>query len=96
MARDVGRALHDNAVNPGPVRTEGFPQNRLKGTRFDRFVLRPQRVAEAVLRAVERGTPESYVFGAYRLAGLLQAALPGTLVRLTARRRLHAERGRSP
>jgi uncharacterized protein len=90
------RGVRVHAVNPGPVRTEGFPQNRLKGTRFDRFVLPPQRVAEAVVRAVERGTPESYVFGAYRFAGLLQAALPGTLVRLTARRRLRAERGRSP
>ena len=70
----------------GPVRTEGFPQNRLQGTRFERFVLEPERAAEAILRAVEKGKPESYVFGAYRIAGLLQAALPGTLVRLSARR----------
>ena len=50
-------------------------------------MLRPERVAEAILRAVERDRPESYVFGAYRIAGVLQAALPGTLARLTARRR---------
>ena len=55
-------------------------------TRFERFVLEPERAAEAILRAVEKGKPESYVFGAYRIAGLLQAALPGTLVRLSARR----------
>ena len=81
------RGIRVHAINPGPVRTDGFPQNRLKGTRFDRFVLPPERVAEAILRAVERGKPESYVFGAYRIAGLLQAAFPGTLVRLHTRRR---------
>ena len=80
------RGIRVHAVNPGPVRTEGFPQNRLQGTRYERFVLPPERAAEAILRAVERGKPESYVFGAYRVAGLLQAAIPGTLVRLSARR----------
>jgi hypothetical protein len=54
-------------------------------------VLPPERVAEAILRAVERGKPESYVFGAYRVAGLVQAAIPGTLVRLAARRRRRSE-----
>jgi uncharacterized protein len=81
------RGIRVHSVNPGPVRTEGFPQNRFQGTRFERLVLPPERAAEAILRAVERGKPESYVYGAYRLAGLLQAALPGTLVRLSARRR---------
>ena len=80
------RGIRIHSVNPGPVRTEGFPQNRLQGTPFERFVLEPDRVAESILRAVERGKPESFVFGAYRLFGLLQAAMPGTLVRLTARR----------
>jgi NAD(P)-dependent dehydrogenase (short-subunit alcohol dehydrogenase family) len=80
------RGIRIHTVNPGPVRTEGFPQNRLQGTAFERFVLEPDRVAESILRAVERGKPESFVFGAYRLFGLLQAGIPGTLVRLTARR----------
>jgi NAD(P)-dependent dehydrogenase (short-subunit alcohol dehydrogenase family) len=81
------RGIRVHAVNPGPVRTDGFPQNRLKGTRLDRFVLPPERVAAAILRAVERGKPESYVFAAYRVAGVLQAAFPGTLVRFYTRRR---------
>jgi uncharacterized protein len=82
------RGIRVHTVNPGPVRTDGFPQNRLKGTRLDRLVLPPERVAEAILRAVDRGKPESYVFGAYRFAGLLQATFPGTLVRLYTRRAL--------
>jgi NAD(P)-dependent dehydrogenase (short-subunit alcohol dehydrogenase family) len=81
------KGIRVHAVNPGPVRTEGFPQSRFTGTRFERFVLPPERVAEAILRAVERNRPEAYVFGAYRIAGLLQAAIPGTLSRITARRR---------
>jgi NAD(P)-dependent dehydrogenase (short-subunit alcohol dehydrogenase family) len=80
------RGIRVHTVNPGPVRTDGFPQNRFQGTPFERFVLEPERVAESILRAVERGKPESFVFGAYRLFGLLQAAIPGTLVRLTAGR----------
>jgi NAD(P)-dependent dehydrogenase (short-subunit alcohol dehydrogenase family) len=80
------RGIRLHTVNPGPVRTEGFPQNRLKGTRAERLVLPPERVAVAILRAVERDKPETFVFGAYRLVGLLQAALPGTLVRRSVRR----------
>jgi uncharacterized protein len=80
------RGIRLHTVNPGPVRTEGFPQNRLKGTRAERLVLPPERVAESILRAVERDKPETFVFGAYRLVALLQAAFPGTLVRRSARR----------
>ena len=84
------RGIRVHAVNPGPVRTDGFPQERLKGTRLDRLVLAPDRVAQTILRTVERDRPESYVFGAYRVAGLLQAALPGTLSRIAQRRRRRA------
>jgi NAD(P)-dependent dehydrogenase (short-subunit alcohol dehydrogenase family) len=84
------RGIRVHAVNPGPVRTDGFPQEGLKGTRVDRLVLAPERVAQTILRTVERDRPESYVFGVYRVAGLLQAALPGTLSRLAQRRRRRA------
>jgi uncharacterized protein len=80
------RGIRLHSVNPGPVRTDGFPQNRLRGTRFERLVLEPEQVAESILRAVERDKPETFVFGAYRLVGLLQAALPGSLVRRSVRR----------
>jgi NAD(P)-dependent dehydrogenase (short-subunit alcohol dehydrogenase family) len=82
------RGIRVHSVNPGPVRTEGFPQSRLAGTRLDRVVLRPERVAQAILRSVERNRPESYVVGAYRIAALVQAAFPGTLARIAARRRV--------
>ena len=81
------RGIRAHSVNPGPVRTEGFPQDRLRGKPYERLVLQPERVAEVILKAVERGKPESFVFGAYRLAGVLQAAIPGTLVRLHSRAR---------
>ena len=71
------RGIRVHAVNPGPIRTEGFPQNRLQGTRFERFVLEPERAAEAILRAVEKGKPETYVFGAYRVAGPPPGGAPG-------------------
>lgn len=90
------RGIRVHAVNPGPVRTEGFPQERLARTRLDRFVLTPERVAHTILRTVERDRSESYVFGAYRVAGLLQAALPGTLSRIAqGRRRRRASQSRS-
>ena len=63
------RGIRAHAVNPGPVWTEGFPQNRLQGTRYERLVLQPEAVADAILRAVERGKPETFVFGAYRIVG---------------------------
>jgi NAD(P)-dependent dehydrogenase (short-subunit alcohol dehydrogenase family) len=92
FARSVGaelapRGIRVHAVNPGPVRTEGFPQDRFRGKQLDRVVLSPERVAEAILRAVERNRRESYVFASYRVAGLLQAALPGSLSRLAERRK---------
>ena len=90
------RGIRVHAVNPGPVRTEGFPQECLRGPPLARFVLTPERVAHTILRTVERDRPESYAFGAYRVAGLVQSALPGTLSRIAQRRRRRlASRSRS-
>jgi NADP-dependent 3-hydroxy acid dehydrogenase YdfG len=42
------RGAHVTAVNPGFVATEGFPQNDLP----TRLVMRPERVAEAIVKVV--------------------------------------------
>lgn len=82
----LGIRIH--AVNPGPVETDGFPQRRLLERPLTRrIVLTPERVAHAILGAVEHDRPEVFVGRGYRLLALAQGALPGTLTRLAARRR---------
>ena len=81
----LGIRVH--TVTPGPVHTPGFPQDRLRRRRWaHRFVLESEQVADAVVRAVERGTPELCLPRSLRLLGAVQALLPGTLSRLMARR----------
>jgi len=82
----LGIRVH--AVKPGPVPTESFPQHRLLASPLGRLVVvQPERVADAVARAVARGTPEVSVARPYGLAGVAQAVVPGTLARVTARTR---------
>jgi NAD(P)-dependent dehydrogenase (short-subunit alcohol dehydrogenase family) len=82
------RGIRVHSVNPGPVETEGFPQRRLLSGRWSRrVVLTPDRVAEAIIRALERGRSEVYVRPVYRLAALAQALAPVTVTRLGAARR---------
>ncbi|MBD0318171.1 MAG: SDR family oxidoreductase [Thermoleophilia bacterium] len=83
--RPLGIRVH--SVNPGPVATVGFPQRGLLDRRWARHVVtRPERVAEAIVRAVERGQAETFVPGAFRLAAAAQAIAPATFGRLAARR----------
>lgn len=81
-----GIAVH--TINPGFVETEGFPQTRLLEHALIRHaVAEPRLVAERIVAAVERGTPEIFVPRWYRPAGVLQALFPGTLARAQAARR---------
>jgi short-subunit dehydrogenase len=84
------RGIRVHSVNPGLTETEGFPQRDLARRRWlGRTVMRPERVADAIVRALERGRPEVFVPGAYRLAAAAQALAPGLLSRLaTGRARL--------
>jgi NADP-dependent 3-hydroxy acid dehydrogenase YdfG len=50
------RGLHVTAINPGFVATEGFPQNDLP----PRLVMRPERVAEAIVKVVRDGIAPEY------------------------------------
>ncbi|MDQ4030312.1 MAG: SDR family oxidoreductase, partial [Actinomycetota bacterium] len=80
------RGVRVHTVNPGFVDTEGFP-NRERFGAFGRFVIGPQRVAEHVLRTLERGRAETYVPGWYRAGAVVEGLAPGLLARLLARGR---------
>ncbi len=83
VARELRpRGIRVHAVNPGPVPTPGFPQDAVLAHPVSRrFVVSPDRVAIAVIRAVERDRSESFVPGVLRVA-TLAAAFPGTVARI--------------
>ena len=80
--------IHVHTVNPGFVETPGFPQRGVLGSRLlERLVIEPEEVARRILSAVERRRPEIFVPGWYRVPALVQAAAPGLVSRVLARRR---------
>jgi short-subunit dehydrogenase len=79
------RGIHVLTVNPGFVETDGFPQRAvLSSPLLRRTVVEPERVAQSVLRALDRDRREIFVPGWYRAAAVTQALLPGVLARLLA------------
>ena len=93
FARSVGyelapRGIRMHAVNPGPVPTEGFPQDKALASRFGRhLVVMPDEVAATILRAVEKNRREVVTPRVFRLAGAAQGIAPASLGRFTARLR---------
>jgi uncharacterized protein len=80
------RGIHVHTINPGPVETPGFPQRMLlERPLVRRLVLTPERVAEAVLSAIEHNRAEVMVPRYLRLAGAVQALAPASLARLVSR-----------
>jgi uncharacterized protein len=80
------KGIRVHTVNPGPVETVGFPQLHLLSHRFGRrLVLQPERIAEIIVRSVDRDRAEVVVPAYLRVAGALQALAPGTLTRLATR-----------
>ncbi|HZG36653.1 MAG TPA: SDR family NAD(P)-dependent oxidoreductase [Gaiellaceae bacterium] len=80
------RGVLVQAVLPGFVETEGFPQRTMLASRFfRRVVLRPEDVAEHVLHVLDRGRRESFVPGWYRAFALAQAVAPSLVARVVAR-----------
>jgi short-subunit dehydrogenase len=76
------RGVHVHTVLPGFAETEGFPQRDVLPRHVHRFVLEPDDVAEAILKAVDRNRREVHVPRYYRLATLAQAAVPGLVARI--------------
>jgi short-subunit dehydrogenase len=48
--------VHVTSVNPGLVATEGFPQTDID----PRIVMRPERIAEAIVRVIHKGIAPEY------------------------------------
>jgi short-subunit dehydrogenase len=82
------RAIAVHTVNPGLTHTEGFPQEDFLAHPVLRHaVVPPERVARAIVQAIERERPELYVPAYYRLATALSGLAPSTMARLANRRR---------
>ena len=80
------RGIHVHTVNPGFVETEGFPQrSTMSSALMRRVVIGPERVAAAVLTAIERNRRETTVPRWYRVAGLAQAIAPTLVSRVATR-----------
>lgn len=63
-------------LNPGFIRTEGFPQDGLRSTPLDRLVGQPEDVARAVVSLARSGAAERTVPRWYRSAVVVRHVAP--------------------
>ncbi len=90
FSRSLSAALRGTAINvhtvlPGFVETEGFPQKDVLRSRLlRRFVISTERVAEAVVNAVEKNKREiTLPWFPYRLVSIAQTLTPGLVARFS-------------
>ncbi len=78
-----GSGISVHSIMPGFVETEGFPQkNVLKSRLMQHFVIEPEDVANAVVRAIEKDRAETVIpWFPYRLVGIAQSVVPGVVAR---------------
>jgi short-subunit dehydrogenase len=88
-----GSGIRVHTVMPGFVETEGFPQRtKLRSAFLRRFVIEPEDVAEAVVKAIEKNKREMTVpWFPYRLASIAGALFPGLVARSAARSTAHRD-----
>ncbi len=86
LLRPRGVSVH--TVLPGFVETEGFPQRtKLRSPFMRRFVIEPEDVAQAVVKAVDRDRLEVTVpWFPYRISSVAQAVVPRLFSHLVTRR----------
>jgi short-subunit dehydrogenase len=80
------RGVRVHTINPGPVQTPGFPQERLLANAWARrFVMWPDQVAARIVQAIERDKAEIVLPKTLRLVGAAQSIFPATLGRIMRR-----------
>jgi short-subunit dehydrogenase len=82
-----GERIYVHSILPGFVETEGFtPRTTLSNPLMRRFVIDPEPVARAIVKAVERNRREVTIpWFPYRVGSVAQALVPGTLARIVGR-----------
>lgn len=84
-ARWLRHGVAVGQLNPGFIRTEGFPQTHLRGTPLERLVGQPADVARAVVAMARTGSAERTVPRWYRGFVVLRHLTPPLWRAVTAR-----------
>jgi short-subunit dehydrogenase len=76
------RRIRVHSILPGWVETDRFPDHTLQRQLPGFLVMQPDRVADAVARALDHNRREVFIPGFFRLAAAAHAVAPATLGRL--------------